>query len=124
MNPPPPPPPPKPIRPRKAISEGYPKRYNIPPPPLRNTNFSEFGRHYSVGRVRGNLAVLPPPPPPRPSNPMGRGGGGGLFVQLAGVFRCGLNFGKMLFRKEGWYVIPFRKLQEKGFSDMYGLGGE
>ena len=48
--------------------------------------------------------------------------GGGLFVKLAGFFRCGLKFGKMLFRRQG-YVIPFRNLQEKGFSDMHGLGG-
>ena len=33
-------------------------------------------------------------------------GGGGLFVKLAGIFRCGLNFGKMSFHRDG-HVIPF-----------------
>ena len=55
-------PPPIPVHPRKAISKGYPKRYKMPPPPpLGNNNFSEIGRHYPVGRVRGNLAFLTPP---------------------------------------------------------------
>ena len=42
--------------------------------------------------------------------------------ELAGIFRSGLIFGKMLFRRGG-YVIPFEISEKWAFSDIYGLGG-
>ena len=51
--------PPYPYIPEKPSPRAI--RKGITYPPLGNNNFSEIGRHYPVGRVRGNLAAPPPP---------------------------------------------------------------
>ena len=97
--------PPKPIQPRKAISEGYPKRYNIPPPPYETPIFPKVAQHYSVGRVRGNLAVLTPPPPCQTPICMG------IFVGGYSILEPGFQaFGRSPQKievKSPWYVVRF-----------------
>ena len=48
--------------------------------------------------------------------------GEGLFVKLAGFFRCGLNFGKMLFRRGGMLYL-FEISKKEAFRICMGWVG-